>query len=142
MKRWQYLKLTILGKVKVLKSFAFPKLIYPLTVLPSPPKQVIDDIKRAMYKFLWDGKPDKIKIKILLRTYENGFLKMFDLDKFILSLKASWMKTLLDKENNGDWKSIYITILDHFGGNLIFECKLTDLDIKCKFQNRHFYRMY
>ena len=38
LKQWQHMKLSLLGKTTVIKSFAFPKLIYPLTVLPNAPE--------------------------------------------------------------------------------------------------------
>ena len=33
LKQWMHRKLTLMGKITVIKSFALPKLIYPLTVL-------------------------------------------------------------------------------------------------------------
>ena len=61
LKSWHHRKLTLIGKNTVLKTFALPKLIYVLTVLPNPPNDVINDIKSAIFNFIWDGKPDKIK---------------------------------------------------------------------------------
>ena len=54
-----------MGKIVVIKSYALPKLIYPLTSLPNPPKEAIKGIEKMMYDFIWDGKPDKIKREIL-----------------------------------------------------------------------------
>ena len=45
LKQWQHRKLSLIGKITVIKSFAFPKLIYPLTALPSPPEIYIKKIK-------------------------------------------------------------------------------------------------
>ena len=36
LKQWEHRKLTLLGKVTVIKTSALPKLIFPLTVLKSP----------------------------------------------------------------------------------------------------------
>ena len=47
--------LTLMGKITVLKSFALPKLVYPLSVLPNPPEEKIKYIINKMYQFLWDG---------------------------------------------------------------------------------------
>ena len=49
-------KLTLLGKITVLKCFALPKLVYPLTVLPNPPEGILQDIINTMFKFIWNGK--------------------------------------------------------------------------------------
>ena len=59
LKQWQHSTLTLLGKVTVLKTFAIPKLIYPLTVLPNPSEIVLHDLNKCIYKFLWDRKPEK-----------------------------------------------------------------------------------
>ena len=44
-----------------------------------------------MLDFLWDGKPDKIKIETLLQSYENNGLKMIDIEIFIKTIKCSWI---------------------------------------------------
>ena len=40
LKRWNHRKLSLNGKVTVVKTFALPKLIYPLTVLNIPPVDI------------------------------------------------------------------------------------------------------
>ena len=47
-----------------------------LTVLPNPPAQVMKEIQDMFYKFLWDGKPDKIKGNVIINNYEEGELKL------------------------------------------------------------------
>ena len=103
LKQWQHRKLSLIGRITVIKSFAFPKLIYPLSVLPNPPYHYIKQITTAMFEFLWNKKTDKIKKKVITGRYEDGGLKMLDIEKFINSLKASWIKRLLDNQNNGIW---------------------------------------
>ena len=39
LKRWQHRKLTLMGKITVIKTFALPKLIYPFTALLDPRKK-------------------------------------------------------------------------------------------------------
>ena len=46
LKQWQHRKLTLMGKVTVVKNFALPKLIFALSSLPNPPKSTIDRIER------------------------------------------------------------------------------------------------
>ena len=48
LKQWQHRKLTLLGKVTVIKTFALPKLIYPLTVLQTPPAHTITSNKYSI----------------------------------------------------------------------------------------------
>ena len=41
LKRWNHRKLSLMGKITVVKTFALPKLIYPLTVLNNPPLDIL-----------------------------------------------------------------------------------------------------
>ena len=109
-------KMSIIGKITVIKTFALPKLIFPLTVLETPDINFINTIKTKMFEFLWEGKPDKIKRKTIIQNIENGGLKMIDIEFFINSLKASWVKKLTDNSNKGDWKFIYMSFLEKHGG--------------------------
>ena len=72
LKSWNHRKLSLLGKITVLKTFALPKLIYPLTVLPSPPDETIKHINESMFKFIWNNKPSKIKKRTLIQTIDIG----------------------------------------------------------------------
>ena len=129
LKQWQHRKLTLIGKITVIKTFALPKLIYPLTVLPNINEIIIKDIIDSMFKFIWDNKPDKIKRKQITKDYKNGGLKMINFKKFLLALKAGWISRILNKNNNGQWKLIYLQKLKRFGGELIFECNITNQEI-------------
>jgi len=60
------------GENAVVKTYALPKLIYPLTVLNNPNMKLIEDIQKDIYKFIWNGKPDKIKRSILYQQYKFG----------------------------------------------------------------------
>jgi hypothetical protein len=57
-----------------------PILIQILTVLPNPPDNILKDIQKAVYKFLWNGKRDKVKREILTNIYDDGGLKMIKIN--------------------------------------------------------------
>ena len=67
LKSWQHRKLSLLGKITVIKSFALPKLIYPLTVLTYPSDEHIQLIKKYIYAFYGIINPIKLKEIFLLR---------------------------------------------------------------------------
>ena len=138
LKQWQHRKLTLMGKITVVKTFAFPKLVYPLTVLKNISKEKSKEITNLMFKFIWDEKPDKIKRKVLSQDYINGGLKMLDLSKFTISLKASWIKRILDPNNKGQWKEIYLNQLKSYGRELIFNCEINKNDISMIFPKNSF----
>ena len=61
LKQWQHIKLTLMGKIAVVKSYALPKLIYALTSIHNTPIETVKRIEKRMYEFIWDGKPEKIR---------------------------------------------------------------------------------
>ena len=81
--QWRHRKLILMGKIVVIKSYALPKIIYPLISLPNPPKETIKRIEKLMYGFILDGKPDKIKRETLISDCDKGGLRMIDIEKFI-----------------------------------------------------------
>lgn len=129
---WKKWNLTLIGKITVLKTFAFPKLVYPLTVLENPPSETIAEINNIMYEFLWNGKPDKIARKTITQNYENCGLKMIDIYSFINTLKLSWIKRLKGSQNQ--WKNAYNKELSKYGGDLVFKCNIHQNEAKniCK----------
>ena len=138
LKRWQHRKLTLLGKITVIKTFALPKLIYVLSNIECPNQTMINEITKSMFSFLWDSKPDKINRQRLTSEYENGGLKMIDINMFITSLKCSWIKRFMDENNRGQWKTLYLDIIEKYGGKLIFECDLNKEIITDMFKESRF----
>ena len=88
---WKYRRLTLLGRITVLKSLAASQLVYLLSPMPSN-YHAINEINTLFYQFLWNGKGDKIKRKIMINDYCEGGLKMIDLVSFNKSLKTTWIK--------------------------------------------------
>ena len=129
LQNWKKWNLSLIGKINVLKTFALPKLIYPLTVLHKPNIDIIKNIEKLMFDFLWNGKPDKISRNTIIQDYKNAGLKMVDIHSFIDGLKISWIKRLEnDKANN--WQHIYEQELANYGGKLFFKCNMTEKDVK------------
>ena len=54
------------------KNISHPIFGAILTVLPNPPAQVMKEIQDMLYKFLWEGKPDKIKRNVIFNYEEGG----------------------------------------------------------------------
>ena len=57
---WSARKLTLLGKIAVLKSLAVSQIVYVLSSLATP-RGVMNEVNSLLYNFLGDGKSDKIK---------------------------------------------------------------------------------
>ena len=127
---WKKHKLSLSGKITAIKSFALPKLTYPLTVLERPDSEMVKNIKKKMFEFLWDGKPEKISRNTIIQSYEDGGLRMVDIDVYINTIKCSWVRRLCDTQNNGVWRHVYITQIKQFGGTDIFKGNIKDTDVE------------
>jgi hypothetical protein len=52
---WKRRGLTLLGKIQIIKSFAVPKILYRLALLPVN-KDIIREINTLLFEFVWNGK--------------------------------------------------------------------------------------
>ena len=104
--QWKRRKLTLVGKVTVVKALLISKLVHIFSALPNPSKDNITHINNLLYKFIWSDGPDKIKRQRLVQSYEEGGLKMFELVSFIKSLKISWLKRLYWANPNLIWAKL------------------------------------
>ncbi len=98
-------KLSLLGKVTVIKTLAVPKLVYLLTVLPNPSNSLVKKIEDMFRNFIWDGKKPKLTLNQLEKDIKDGGLKLTNILSFTAALKMSWIKRLVLGE--GDWQSIF-----------------------------------
>ena len=112
----------------MLKSLIASQLVYMLSPLPTS-QQVLDEINNIFCKFLWDGKGDKIKRSIMISDYENGGLRMLDLNSFNKALKLSWVRKYLNENNSGKWKLLFDFQLEDYGGAEFFRGNLDRKDV-------------
>ena len=124
---WKYQRLTLFGKIAVLKSLVASQLVYILSPLRTNEK-AIKEVNKLFYTFLWNEKGDKIKRDIMINDYSNGGLKIIDIQSFNKFLKATWVKKYLDKENQGKWKLFLDKELQKYGGTLAFMSNLNKED--------------
>ena len=103
LQNWWKRRLTLYGKVHVIKTFALSKIVFNASVMTVP-----DDIKNKLnslfYYFLW-GKRDKIKRKSVIKKTIEGGLNMIDVDSFMLALKAAWVNRL--QNSRGKWADVF-----------------------------------
>ena len=60
---WSSRGLSICGKVTLIKTLLISKFIFVASLLPTP-ENVVKDLNRLIYKFLWKG-PDKVEFQQL-----------------------------------------------------------------------------
>jgi hypothetical protein len=120
---WLQRDLSLIGKIAILKSLAFSKIIYQCGVLTIPPKY-IEYINGLAFKFLWHNKSEKIKRKTIIADYEQGGLRMLDVDSFLKAQKVMWVKRLLEP-GKASWKAVPMLFLNKLLGADTFKCNMS-----------------
>ena len=82
-----------------------PKIVYLLTILPTPPSNIFYVIEKRLKDFLWKNGNVRICNKQLEKEIGEGGLKLTNIRDFNKSLKLSWLKRLLTTE--GSWQAIF-----------------------------------
>ena len=115
---WALRRLSLIGKISVIKSLVVPQIIHILSPLQSNP-QIINEINVLFFNFLWNGKGDKIKRDVVIRDYPDGGLKMLDIISFNKAVKVVWIKKYLDENSKGKWKLFIDAELEPLGGPVV-----------------------
>ena len=61
LRQWSKRKLTLFGRITIIKSLALSKFIHLFLALPNPPGDFVKNVEKIFYKFLWNAGPDRIK---------------------------------------------------------------------------------
>ena len=68
---WSKRDLSLFGKIQVIKTFALSQFVLPATVLVVTPG-IVKQIGTMLYRFLWNGKPNKVKHLKVIRDVKHG----------------------------------------------------------------------
>ena len=74
---WNQRYLTPLGRITIIKTFALSKLNHLFLSLPSPGIVILKTIESMFFKFIWNGKLDKIKRETLTRKYLDSICSIY-----------------------------------------------------------------
>ena len=95
---WSAKDLTLLGKITVLKTQVISKIFqngsYLLVHLP---KSFINQLNKAMFKFIWSSRWEKISRSKLCGNIKDRGVKMFNVKQCLLALQCKWMLNFLTK---------------------------------------------
>ena len=125
---WSQRDLTPLGKVTIVKSLGLSQFVYLFQVLPDPPVEFVKELERIIFKFIWAGKPEKIKCLTLYNPTFAGGLGVTHIPGFIRSLKCTWLKRYLD-DSEAVWKLFFDFYLQKYGKKFLFSCNFKGDDI-------------
>ena len=125
---WSARRLTLLGKITIIKSLAVSQIVDVLSALPTH-QGALKEINTPLYDFLWNGKGDKIKRTEMINDYDKGGLKMIDIQSFNKSLKMKWVQGYLNNVNHGKWKLFLDFHLQKYRGKVVFLSNLKPQDV-------------
>ena len=75
--------------------------IYSFTALPNPSEQLVKQLEKLFYKFLWNLGPDRISRNVIIQDVKE--IRMIKINKFIESLKITWLHGILISSNECSW---------------------------------------
>ena len=67
----------------------------------------VTKINEKLYNFLWKGKCDKVKRKIVMQDVEKGGLNVTDLAMCIKAVRIKWIKKYINCKNDPAWKKTF-----------------------------------
>ena len=105
-KVWSKRKLTLFGRITIIKSLALAKFVHLFLALPNPPGELMKKLDKIFYKFLWNSGPDRIKRNIIIKDVTAGGLRMINTKTFIKALHISWLRRVVKQSENISWCSM------------------------------------
>ena len=79
------------------------------------------EVNKLIFDFVWKYKNPKIKKSTLIKSKENGGLKMIDFTLFDKTFKICWVRRLCS-EGNQLWKLIPLRYLSNVGRKFLLQC--------------------
>ena len=97
LKIWSNRNLTWIGKITVIKTLCISKINFAISSIESP-EWFINETKSLLEEFLWNGKPPRVKNKVMHNDYDKGGLRMPNLHYYVKAQKMNWIKLLLNNK--------------------------------------------
>ena len=131
---WEKRNLSVLGKIIVLKTFLLSQFIYIMQAFTLP-TQVITEIDRLLFRFIWRKKDcnrkafEKVRRNVLCSDYEHGGLNMISMRQLQTAALLQWVVRLKRQGNDERWKILPKNIFSSFGKDLV--CFFSNVSSKC-----------
>ena len=122
---WRGLKVSLFGKCLIVKTPGISQIVYSASMLDISPNDT-SGIKKSIFSFIWNKKPDTIKRNIMCQHFINGGCgPLPDPDILFKSLRLAWISRLLipDETTTEPWKSIP----SHFLGSMVDQISFFDV---------------
>ena len=106
---WKRRKLTLHGRIKIVKTLGFSKLIYKTSV-PEITDSCVKEINNLTFKFIWERKSPKIERKPdhIISDISQGGLRMMDFENTNKALETAWIKRITEHVRHCQiWRFIF-----------------------------------
>jgi len=97
---WKMIPMSLYGKVTLINTLVVSQFTHLFMSLPSPEKSFFQRYEQKVFRFIWNGKPEKIKRKVIYNTYDKGGLGLIHLPTFDRTRKASWVPRMFCQHNS------------------------------------------
>lgn len=87
-------------------------------------------MRKLIYDYIWNGKPDKIKRTQIVPSYEKGDLKLTDIIYFSNELKSQLGQLLFRFTKSREMENIFDKELKNRGQTSLFKCNLSPEDVE------------
>ena len=112
---WKKRRLKLKGKVIVVNSLIMSRLVYVMNVMDVPEK-VMKEVEGMVNNFLWEGKGVRIAREVLENEYEDGGLKLVNLEVKKKALRIKMMVKYLKDNRDQVWKVFLSDAINKCGG--------------------------
>jgi len=75
LKIWNLRQLSLFGRIEIVKTLGISRLIYILSLLPSPGSEYLDTIEKELISFIWKNKPSKIRANVIKNNKDLAGVK-------------------------------------------------------------------
>jgi exonuclease III len=130
LKFWNKKKLSLTGKINMLKSQIISKLTYYMSILPDPGKCYWSEINKYLFTFIANGKNEKLKRTALINKISKGGAQMIDMESQCKAMKAIWM--IRATKSSGPWTDGLSRIIGNIDLRDFLEGNLKSTDIPFK----------
>ena len=86
----------------------------------TPQESILKTIKKLLNNFLWGSNINRIKHTTMIADYDNGGLKMPDINAILYAQRIMWMRRYFNTEYK-PWKIFFEWQIEKIGGLTIFK---------------------
>lgn len=127
LKLWRFRNLTLVGRTLLFNSLVGSLFVYKMMVLPSVSADLINRFNWLARDFLWKSKRARINLNLLQADKPDGGLRLANLYKKDISLKALWVREI---HQNDFFARIFYGQLKTIEKENIWKCQLSVKDAR------------